>query len=293
MAKGGPAAVAAEIIQNYPVDATPRELKEVVVEIALNAGWFESEDLAAELTDAWVGRVETRLRAELAVASSMGRPSSFAFNSISEYLIQGSAHPEGSDSPEVVESKLRRSSSARYLELLSAISPRQFEGVCRGILGILGCDSPFVSDYSADQGIDFYGRLHLAGRLGNANILGSIDRSISMWIVGQAKHYSATQVSTPHLRELVGSVELAKAKAYAGSVPSLLELEIAALDPVLFLFITTGKISRDAWILIERSGMVAMDGLTVPTFLADNGVGLVDGELSASAFMAWVDSHLD
>jgi len=114
--------------------------------------------------------------------------------------------------------------------------------------------------------------------------------TLSVWLVGQAKHYKETKVATPDIRELVGSVELARARAFAKPA-SLPNLEMRLCDPVFYLFFTTGKISRDGWALMKASGVVGMDGAMIAAFLADHDVGCSGGTFAASLFEAWVVSY--
>jgi hypothetical protein len=141
---------------------------------------------------------------------------------------------------------------------------------------------------SNDQGIDFFGQLSLGGRLDNASVLPSVDRKLKVWMVGQAKHYQKTQVATPDLRELVGSIQLAKAKAFADGGVALQGLDMKVCDPVFYLFFTTGTISRDGYVLLKESGMNYMNGSQVATFLADNGIGMIEGRFDDVSARAWI-----
>lgn len=147
-----------------------------------------------------------------------------------------------------------------------------------------------LSPRSGDQGIDFYGRLNFEGRLKQIYMLPSIDRRLRVWLIGQAKHYKSAKVSTPDVRELVGSIELARSRIHAGS-RGLTGLEIAPCDPIFYLFFTTGEISRDGWQLLERSGAIGLDGRMVASFLADSGMGLVDGEFDSISLNSWLNGY--
>lgn len=148
-------------------------------------------------------------------------------------------------------------------------------------------EEEFVSRRSADQGVDFFGRVPF-GEIMKPSAIGSgAERQLKLWLVGQAKNYSASQVSTKDIRELVGSVNLARSKTYAGSIDPLSKLEMRTCDPVFFLFFTTGKLSKDAWSLLSKSGVVAMDGAQLAVFLADHGVGVVNGRFDEVEFRNW------
>ncbi|SMX81870.1 hypothetical protein BSP239C_01428 [Brevibacterium sp. 239c] len=110
-------------------------------------------------------------------------------------------------------------------------------------------------------------------------------------MVGQAKHYQKTKVSTPDLRELVGSVQLARAKAFADDGRALQGLDLRACDPVFYLFFTTGTITLDGYKLLKASGVVSMDGAQLAAFLADNDIGITDGDFDESAAKSWINIH--
>ena len=284
--------MALRIIETFDVAAPPRDLELVLVDVAVDMGWSPTRDDASEITTPWRFKVDQELRRHLSIADAGGRHVAYAFNSVSDYMIQGSTYIELSDAPEVKAAKLLRSHLGTFSTYLSSISPRQFEAVCRGVLQILGCERPTLTSHGSDQGIDFFGKLQLKGRLANSSVLPGFDNRLSIWMVGQSKHFQKSHVSTPDLRELVGSVELARTKTFADSGSALVGLDLAALDPVFYLFITTGQISRDGWRLLERSGMVAMDGPMVVNFLAENQIGISNGGFDLASADAWIDGHL-
>jgi restriction endonuclease Mrr len=112
---------------------------------------------------------------------------------------------------------------------------------------------------------------------------------LSVWLVGQAKHYEKTAVSTRDIRELVGSVILAQSKTFAGKKDPLERLELRVCDPVVYFFITTGRFTRDSKELLNRSGVVAMDGVQLSVFLADNLAGHDGDELSIETIERWLE----
>ena len=70
------------------------------------------------------------------------------------------------------------------------------------------------------------------------------EKHFSVWLVGQSKHYPNTRISTAEIRELVGSVELARAKVFAGSTNPLDELRVRLCDTIIYLFFTTAAIQQ-------------------------------------------------
>ena len=62
-------------------------------------------------------------------------------------------------------------------------------------------------------------------------------------------------------------------------------------DPVFFLFFTTGLISAPSWRLAVKSGIVALDGEMVASFLADHDVGVDGGEFQQARFEDWLEKY--
>jgi Restriction endonuclease len=284
----GPAAAARHTVANFPLDASPRDAKAVLAEACLTLLWCSDESIAAEKAERWVVSYLRVLRRELDTANRLGRPSRYAFNSSSDYMVQGACFVEPSDSAELKLAKGQRLNYLQHLAWLRDLEPVAFERACSGIIKLLGCADASVTSRSADQGIDFFGRLKLQGRLERVYLLETFDRSMDVWLVGQAKRYRAVQVATPDLRELVGSIELARTRTFVGSGHGLQELRIRPCDPIFYLFVTTGSISADGWELLEKAGVIGLDGLMVAAFLADNDIGVTDGAFSSDAADAWV-----
>ncbi len=287
----GPALAARFTIDGHPLDASPRPAAQIVSEICLALGWFSDEAVCREKAEHWEAAYLKYLRNELDAANRMGRPSRFAINSSSEYMVQGACFIEPGDSTETEEAKKKRLHYLTHLSWLQGLDPSKFEIACSGIIALMGATDVHVTPLSGDQGIDFYGRLKLEGKLGLVYALGSFDRRLGIWLVGQAKRYKSVQVATPDLRELIGSIELARTGTYVGSGKGLEDLRILSCDPVFYLFFTTGRISRDGWELLEKTGVVGLDGEMVAAFLADNGVGLYDGQVSTEALEKWLDGY--
>jgi hypothetical protein len=173
-----------------------------------------------------------------------------------------------------------------YASELTRLTPTEFERLCRGVLDLLGCTYTQLTPRSADQGIDFFGELRIDSALATRRELPNFTTRMTVWMIGQAKHRSGVN-STPTIRELVGSIELAKASAYSGARP-VVPKAIRACDPVYYLFFTTGSISTDGWTLLERSGAIGLDGPMLAAYLADCGVGVPTGTYSSRDFGDWL-----
>lgn len=157
--KPGPSAAKKVFIEIVTVEAVPKSAEDWLVEICLFKGWHSNEPDAREAAEKWAAKFLNLLRRELSEFNEIGRFLPFAFNSSSDYMLQGCAFVERADSDEIKEAKRRRSLYAEYVTVLSSLTPRQFEALCVGLLHILGVDDPKITSYSADEGIDFYGRL--------------------------------------------------------------------------------------------------------------------------------------
>lgn len=278
------------IVEFWPLDAEPRPLSRVLYELAVD-NFHTPDSAAAEFAEAHEAPSLVELAGLRTHADNQAVPCRFAFNGKAVDHIQGSCYIEPEDSDLTRKAKERRLNFESYEQFLRNLRWDEFEACCRGILAQLGCPSPQLTALSNDQGIDFFGRLSLKDRLGNQSVLPSVDSVLDVWMVGQAKHYQKTQVSTPDLRELIGSVQLARAKAFADGGAALRGLELKVCDPVFYLFFTTGTISRDGYKLLEASGMISMNGTQIAAFLADNDIGVVQGVFDLAAAGEWLKIH--
>jgi hypothetical protein len=261
------------------------------VEICVGEGWAPDTSSAAEKAESWEERFLNNLRNTYNELAVLGRPCGYAFNSSSEYMIQGFAYIEGGEDEALRAAKARRGRMSTYTEALKSLTPRQFEKVCRGMLREIGALSPTLTKASGDEGIDFYGRLavNVEGKEGSP--FPGIHSVLNVWLVGQAKHYLKGHAATPDIRELVGSVALARSSVFSNVSGVVYDnLDIRLCDPIFYLFFTTGTISPPGWRLLARSGVVGMDGEMVAAFLCDRDVGLVDDEFDIGAFATWLDS---
>jgi hypothetical protein len=275
-------------MKRISVESTPKTAEEWLVDICLAEGWRYSESDAREAAEMWSERFLNLLRRELSELNAIGRFVPFAFNSSSDYMLQGCAFIEPWDSEEDKKSKQRRSLYAEYADALSRLTPRQFEALCAGLLDTLGVDEPTLTRYSADEGIDFYGKLNLKQFMFADAMFPGPQHQLSVWMIGQAKHYATGDVSTFEIRDLVGAVELARGKAFGAAGERYADLNLRVCDPIFYLFFTTGRITANTWRLLEKSGVAGMDGDMVASFLADQAIGTQDGEFSVDALNMWI-----
>jgi restriction endonuclease Mrr len=271
----GPAAAEAVLATYLPLDAPPERVELLLVRICMGEGWETSETAAADRAYTWKGQFLARLRQQLDRCEREGRPCRHALNTSDGSLVQGYCFEEPTDSATTADAKRRRVLADEVLSHIADLTHNEFELLCAVIAEELGADSPTVTSYGHDEGIDFFGRVDWS--MLQEFPLPNVDRQLGVWIVGQAKHYDRTQVATPDIRELVGSVYLARSSAFSKEdSPNFGELAIRACDAVFCFFVTSGDISRDGWSLLRTSGVIGMDGEMLGAFLADRGVGISD-----------------
>lgn len=289
--KPGPAAAADWVMTEMSRTHPPTDPESLLVEIGTPLKWYASDEDAQEKAERWRKPFLTRLRFSINDPERRGRPTRFEFNSSRDDEIQGSCYEEDAHSDELRESKSRRRHMDEYLEFIRTLTGRQFEGVCRGILALLGCEDPVVTPKGNDQGIDFHGRMEMRGRLNMRYAQTAVDEAMHSWMVGQAKQIGGN-VSTAEIRDFIGAVEMARFGISADEGQALRELVMRPYDSTWRLFITTGNFSRDALKLINRLGLLGLDGTMVASILADHQVGDVGGICDCDAFEAWITSHL-
>jgi len=288
--KPGPSLVSTRILNTISLDASPRPVVEIVAEIILVEKWSKNDSEAREKAEAWQKAILTRLQQELNILQEMGRPARFAFNSSSQYMIQGACFIEPKDSDDLKDKKQRRSRFADYYQTISALSPHQFEILCGKLIGLLGVERPIVTRTSSDEGIDFYGRLTFDSIFFPHDLSPTIQKQLSIWLVGQAKHYQAIQSGTPEIRDLAGAIALGRASAFGSVESPFVDLHIRVADPVFALFITTGSLSANAWRLLKRSGIIGMDGEMLAAFLADRGISVKSSSFEKDGFIKWIEA---
>lgn len=294
MSKPGPKQIAEEILTTISLDEPPRALDEVIQEVVTRL--VDKNADANDLATRWHKQIREYIRAHWDECFENGRQPRIAFNSSSDYMIQGPCYIEpGIDSESIKEQKRQRLHWLNYYEALKDLTAREFEILCKRTLALLGVTDPYLTRYTGDEGIDFFGRLSLGDLLGHGPLYPRFESSLEVWLLGQAKHYKKIKVATPDLRELVGAVNLGRAHIFGGSdEEKYRDLRIRVCDPVFMLFFTTGEISVDGWRLSRRSGVIAMDGEMLAAFLADKAVGVVTKHgkhsFSATKFRSWLNS---
>lgn len=273
----GPKLISQIVCNTLELDAPPRRLDEVVLQIVQDHPEWERDPYYA--VERWLKSVQEYLQKHRSQALRDGRQPKVAFNTSSPYMVQGPCFVEPRDSDAVRAHKEKRLHWKDYYQALRSLAPLEFEVLCKKMLGLLGVRGPQLTSYTADEGIDFYGRLSLGDLVAGdvSPYFPVFESAMEVWLVGQAKHYSKNKVATPDIRDLVGATNLGRARVFgAPDDTKYPDLKIRVCDPVFMLFFTTGEISSYGWTLVRRSGVVAMDGEMVAAFLADKGVGVTN-----------------
>jgi hypothetical protein len=287
-----PKSIADEIIVAFAEDRRPIRVVDLAVQILREKSRTIQVADAQEIAERGLPRLISRLKAHVSKCADEGRHCRFEFTLEDSFeYIQGSRCIRPTDSDHLASAKHMRNHFSEYQKLLSDLNPWQFEATCVGVLELFGCKNPIITPRSNDQGIDFFGELSMTGRLDVKFHLPGPDRRLKAWIVGQAKHYRGA-VSTLNLRELVGSVKLAQYGSFADERGLGSKLSIRLCDPVYYLFMTSGVLTRDTERLAESSGVIALDGDSLADILASAQVGVRNGSFTRTAAMDWVQSHL-
>ena len=283
----GPAEAAKKIGIYVAIDMNPRRIRDVLIEIIQGEGWKDEEESAQELEEKWACLFHKYLKKKASEESKWSQICRFEFNSANELFIQGSCYVEPNSSPAERAAKKRRSNCVQIRDTLDGFSDQQFEGLCAEVLRLMFVKDPTCTKYNKDHGIDFFGKM-LMGEIVNPPVIGpGAEDQIQIWLVGQAKNYRSLQVTTKEIREMIGSVSLARSKTFVGDESPYPNLELRLCDPVISLFLTSGTISRDAFSLMRKAGIVAMDGNQLSVFLADRNVGVVNGGFDKKLFNDW------
>lgn len=285
----GPIEAARLISTVLSVTSAPRSARDVLIDIIVSQSWHQSIE-AEDKADAWLKRFKSRLQHDIDTTRHEGGFLAYHFNPSSDDYLQGSCWCGPYDTPDVQEAKAQRALTNQLYNSCSNLTPDEFETLSGRLLHLLKVEKAFVSRRSADQGVDFFGRVPM-GKMLKPDLLDmGAEKHMFVWIVGQSKHYPQTKVSTAEIRELVGSVELARAKVFAGAKDPLDELKVRLCDPIIYMFFTTGSFTRDSKELLSRSGVLSFEGMQISQFLADHGVGIVGGVFDHAAFVLWLNS---
>lgn len=205
--------------------------------------------------------------------------------------VGGSGKPHPSDDEKVQLAKRGRRNVAQILESMRALSAGEFEAFGSALVKSLGASVSAKTQQTGDQGIDFVGVARLGDLLEHPKSIFRLAHDMQIDFIGQAKHYPNRTIQPATVRELVGSLELARSRHFSSDKFRFIEdLSLRSFSPVFAILITTGKVSAGAREVADKSGIVIRSGEQVATYLADLGVGIdqATDAFSHKLFMGWV-----
>lgn len=248
---------------------------------------------AAEQSEVLEYRLVALIERKLAETEALGTAFDLALvGAENARMICGGAYAFPGDSEQHRKLKANRSKAKDLLAAIVSLSPSEFEGFGARVLELLGAQEVHVTRQSNDQGIDFYGVLRIGELVKAPESFFHISHRLELRFAGQAKHYPNSAVGTAVIRELVGSVSLARFKAFSSEVDMFEELGLRPFNPLVLLLFTTGNLTKGARELAERAGILCYSGDQLSAFLADNGVGVIsdggDVQFDEGAFRAWL-----
>lgn len=284
----GPAATTAWIIDSFSIESTPRSVADVIIEYGNAQNWFTSAMEAEQKAEVWAPAVIARLRRHLNRAREDWRPTRFDFNDSDSAQIQGACLVLPSDGDEVVAEKCAMRHIDNYRSAVRSLGPRQFEFLCGGLLELTGCTEPHVTPRSADQGIDFFGKLQTRGQSSRTFRLGGSYQLLDTWVVGQAKHYDG-EVGPAEIREFAGAHFLASHGVSYDGGRALTGYKAAALQAKHLFFVTTGRLTRGTQRLIARAGIVVFDEERIAGTLAQHGVATANDQFDSDLLGTWLE----
>jgi hypothetical protein len=292
-----PKAIADQLELSVGIEGSPIKLT-AAIEWQLNIYFQLPKIQAAEKAERLVGSVGKVLSERAATAESSGTSPILVLLGTAADIVAGYSYILLSDAPQISALKQQRLHNDAMLSKIKSISFSDFELFGKKVLEELGAGGATVTKHSNDQGIDFYGRFHIGQLHGFPKNFFKLAHDVKLSILGQAKHYPTRSLGTSVVRELIGSISLAKTKTFSSDGLDIFkDLNIRPFSPVVALLLTTGKISSGAQCLADASGIIAKSGDQLANFLADRGVGMEqqDGRpvFNVAKFDAWLHASLD
>ncbi len=286
-----PKAVANAIEVRLGITGAPCQLIDIIEQVFLDGGF--SAAAAAEQVDQIKKKVAAEINKRRDDRNEAGEIATIYTRGENDEIIYGSSYVFSDDSDEIKQSKLNRVFVSEIQEFIRGLSFSQFESLGRCVLNELGCKTANITTHTGDQGIDFYGELTVGGLLGTDKAILKLMHETRMIIVGQAKHYPTLKIGPNIVRELVGSLSLARTYTFSKEKIDLLnDVQLRPFSPVLALLFSTGSFTKGAQNLAKRAGLIVFSGWQLAVFLADRGVGLVNEKGSRKfdqdAFIAWL-----
>ncbi len=166
----------------------------------------------------------------------------------------------------------------------------EFEEFGAALIQSFGAKRSRNTQASGDQGIDFIGTMVLSDLLDHPEMFFKLASDVKIDFLGQAKHYPKNKLGPSAVREMVGSLELARSRNFSsGKFTSLDDLSLTSFGPVLAMLISTGPVTEGARRVAKAAGVMLKSGEQLATYLADLEVGLnEEGQFSAELFGTWI-----
>ncbi|CAI8713552.1 restriction endonuclease [Pseudomonas chlororaphis] len=271
----------------------PRVLVEAIESI-LHETFGASRITATERASALLQSVKARILKKHGAAEDSGTLAVLMIIGSTDEIVCGTCHILALDDEPTTRAKSNRALTADIHTHLKQLSFSEFEKFGKQILFELGAGSAHVTSHSNDQGIDFFGKFNFGEFHGLPKPFYKLAHDVNLLFTGQAKHYPNSSLSPSVVRELIGAVSLARTKTHSkDGVDIFKDLDMRPFSPVVALLFTTGSLSSGARHLAAAAGMIAKDGLQLATFLADQGVGLLQEanhiRFDKQKFSDWLD----
>lgn len=114
---------------------------------------------------------------------------------------------------------------------------------------------------SRDGGIDFYGNFISQSCATNSESLTDF-LDINSWYIGQAKYYKfENKIGTSYLRELIGTIELAKKNIWATAAGHNHFTSIKHYNHIVPIFLTSSYYSRDSYKIADEFNIKFFDSI--------------------------------
>jgi hypothetical protein len=265
-----PRTLADRLVEVTDRRSPPALLHDRIAEVALLDAWADNMNDAQEIVEPHLQAIRTHLLRIRNEAESEGHTWHIELYGSEDEWVRGASFHDKSLDPSEQDMRARRADIDSVLTELRRLTSAEFELICTRVVALLGCRDSRTSPLRDDGGIDFYGQLALQGRLNTRLPLGGIDARTNVWLIGQAKHYPTRAIQTSVVRELVGSVELARTK---GAIHEWVDLQLRPFDATVLLIFTTGWFSSGSLSLLAKTGVLSMSGRQLATFLCDVSFG--------------------
>ena len=256
------------------IGGAPRSLLNVIGEI-LEAHFDQEAIAAAELAHDVFDAVARRVMERAQDNENAGTLPTLVILGATSDSIAGYCFILPNDEPWQIEAKKQRLNVGPLLEAIRGLGYNEFERFGRQVLTEIGATRTHVTRHGNDQGIDFFGSLSMGQLQQFPPAFAKLAHDVVFSFVGQAKHYPDRTIGPSVVRELIGSLSLARTKTFSrDDVDIFVGLELKPFSPILALLFTTGAITKGAAKLAESAGIIARSGEQLAMFLADRRVAM-------------------